>query len=175
MSEAAALEQTDAEAGGRGPGLRLSFPANARSLSNAAGARLTKLVVLKLALDLLFVSALAVYFQAAQFHPFFSGSLDYADGTVVRGWVVDRARPDSPVEVQLYVDGKFAADGLADQPRPDVSAKGYARDERHGYVFNFDTPLRGPHEARVYAVYTSRGGTRRTLQQVGSTYRFDAR
>ena len=172
MSDAQALERTDTETEGRGAGLRVPFPAPAASLAASARRRLAALLLAKLTLDLLFVGALAVYAHAVSFHPFFSGSLDSADATSVRGWVVDRARPESAVEVQLYVDGKFVADGFADQPRPDVSARGYASDERHGFVFNFDPPPAGEHVARVYAVYPSRADSRRTLQQIGSAFRF---
>jgi hypothetical protein len=175
MRDAAALGQTDTETEGAEPGLRVPFSAPDAGLAPASRKRLMTLVIAKATLDLLFVAALAVYAHAVAFHPFFSGSLDYADGQSVRGWVVDRAQPDSLVEVQLYVDGRFVADALADQPRPDVSAKGYAPDERHGFVFHFDRPPYGEHEARVYAVYTSRAGARRTLQQIGSPLRFEAR
>ncbi|HZT58305.1 MAG TPA: hypothetical protein VFA21_06700 [Pyrinomonadaceae bacterium] len=175
MSDAAVEEQTDTEADGDEPGLRVPFPSTSTELAPAKRSRLTTLVVAKLTLDLLFVCTLAVYSYAVAFHPFFSGSLDTADGRSVRGWVVDRARPESAVEVQLYVDGRFVADGFADQPRPDVSARGYASDERHGFVFNFDPPLVGEHVARVYAVYASRADSRRTLQQIGSAFRFNAK
>jgi hypothetical protein len=130
------------------------------------------LLLAKLTLDLLFVASLAVYSHAVAFKPFYSGSLDYADGRSVRGWVVDRAEPGRAVEVQLYIDGRFFAAGVADQPRPDVSEKGYASDERHGFVFDFERDLYGEHEARVYALHTSRGETRRTLQQIGGPIRF---
>ena len=172
MRDAAAFEQTDAETGGRGAGLRVPFPAPASSPAPAARRRLQTLLLAKLTLDLLFVAALAVYAHAVAFHPFFSGSLDSADGREVRGWVVDRAQPDRVVEVQLYVDGRFAAAGLADQPRPDVAEKGYAPDERHGFVFRLEPELYGEHQVRIYAVHSSRGGTRRTLQQIGRPLNF---
>ena len=175
MRDAAALEHTDTETGGREAGLRVPFPAHASALAPAARRRLATLLLAKLTLDLLFVAALAVYTHAVAFHPFFSGSLDSADSSSVRGWVVDRARPGAAVEVQLYVDGRFVSDSLADQPRPDVSAKGFAPDERHGFVFALDPPLGGEHEARVYAVHASRGGARHTLQQIGSPFRFTAK
>jgi hypothetical protein len=176
MRDAAAFEQTDAETGGRGAGLRVPFPAPASSPAPAARRRLQTLLLAKLTLDLLFVAALAVYTHAVAFHPFFSGSLDSADSSGVRGWVVDRTQPGAAVEVQLYVDGRFFADAVADRPRPDVHAKGFAPDERHGYVFTLDPPLTGgEHEARVYAVHASRGGSRRTLQQIGSAFRFTAK
>lgn len=188
MSEAAALEPENTETLGTEPGLRVPFsaheeshaaadPSNARDEARARvrRARLMKLLLAKLTLDLLFVAVVAVYTHAVAFHPFYSGSLDYADSRSVRGWVVDRAEPASAVEVQLYVDGRFAADALADEPRPDVFEKGFARDERHGFVFNLGTAQAGEHEARVYAVHASRAGARRTLQQIGGSLRFTSR
>lgn len=173
MRDAAALGQTDTETEGEEPGLRVPFSAPGTGLAPRTRVRLTTLVIAKAVLDLLFVAALAVYSHAVAFHPYFTGSLDFADGESVRGWAVDRAQADRSVEVQLYVDGQFVADGFADQPRPDVFARGYAPDERHGFVFTFERPLYGQHETRVYAVYSSRGGARRTLQQIGSPLRFE--
>jgi hypothetical protein len=184
MSEAAALEHENTETLGAEQGLRVPF--NEHETTRASDdsdaleatrarvrrARLMKLLLAKLTLDLLFVAALAVYTQAVAFHPFYSGSLDYADSRSVRGWVVDRAEPASAVEVQLYVDGRFAADTLAVEPRPDVFEKGFAQDERHGFVFNLGPVQPGEHEARVYAVHASRAGARRTLQQIGGALRF---
>ena len=173
MSDAAAPGQTDTETVGREAGLRVPFPAPPSAAhAPAARRRLATLLLAKLTLDLLFVAALAVYAQTVAFHPFFSGSLDGADSSGVRGWVVDRARAGEAVEVQLYVDGRFVADTFADQPRPDVSAKGYAPDARHGFVFAPGPLTPGEHVARVYAVRASRGDSRRTLQQIGSAYHF---
>ena len=172
MSDAAALEQVDTETEGAGPGLRVPFPATAVELAPSARRRLTTLVVAKLTLDLLFVAGLAVYSHAVAFNPFFAGSLDYADGRSVRGWVVDSARPDAAVEVQLYIDDRLVAAVVADESRPDVSEKGYAQDERHGFVFRLEPELYGEHQARVYAVHSSRNGARRTLQQIGKPLNF---
>jgi hypothetical protein len=170
MRDAAAREQTDTETEAGGPGLRVPFSAHA--LAPATRRRLARVIFVKLTLDLLFVGALAVYTHAVAFPPSLSGTLDYADGRSVRGWAVDRARPGLAVEVQLYVDGRFAAAGTANEPRPDVSAKGLAPDERHGFVFKLEPTLVGAHEARVYAVHASRDDARRTLQQIGSPLRF---
>jgi hypothetical protein len=175
MSDAAALERTDTETEGQGAGLRVPFLAPAPTPTPAARGRLATLLFAKLTLDLFFVAALAVYAHSVSFHPFFTGSLDSADATSVRGWAVDRARAGEAVEVQLYVDGGFVADSLADRPRPDVSAKGFAPDERHGYAFALGPLPAGEHEARVYAVHASRGDSRRTLQQIGAAYRFTVR
>jgi hypothetical protein len=179
MSDAATLEHEDTETRGTEPGLRVPFNATGEprdahdeSRARARRARLMKLLLAKLTLDLLFVAALAVYTHAVAFRPFYTGSLDYADSHSARGWVVDRSEPSAAVEVQLYVDGRFIADALADQPRPDVFEKGFAEDERHGFVFRVEALRPGEHEARVYAVHASRNGARRTLQQIGNALRF---
>jgi hypothetical protein len=187
MSEAAALEHENTETRSAEPGLRVPFNATEdsraadgsrdveASRSAAQRSRLTRLLLAKLTLDLLFVAVLAVYTHAVAFRPFYSGSLDFADSKSVRGWVVDRSEPASAVEVQLYIDGNFAAAGLANELRPDVSDKGFAEDERHGFVFNLEHINAGEHEARVYAVHASRAGARRTLQQIGGALRFTSR
>ncbi|MBC7930462.1 MAG: hypothetical protein H7Z38_07815 [Rubrivivax sp.] len=172
MSDAAALKRTDTETEGTEPGLRVPFSATVGGLAPATRRRLTTLVVAKIILDLFFVAGLAVYSHSVAFNPFFRGSLDYADGRSVRGWVVDRARPGEAVEVQLYIDDRFVAAGIANEPRPDVSAKGFAEDEQHGFVFNLEPELYGEHQARVYAVHSSRNGARRTLQQIGKPLSF---
>ena len=108
MSDAAAVEQEDTETRGAEPGLRVPFNAESapresldESRTRVRRARLTKLLLAKLTLDILFVAALAVYTYTVAFLPFYSGSLDYADGRSVRGWVVDRSEPGRAVEVQL--------------------------------------------------------------------------
>lgn len=127
-------------------------------------ARLTNFLIAKSVIEALFVGALAVGFYLTAFTPYFRGSLDYADARKVAGWAVNHADPQSHVEVQLYIDGRFAGHQMANQSRPDVKAAGRAVDENHGFVF--DTPLlpAGQHEARVYVVHTSGEGQRRTLQ-----------
>lgn len=180
MSDASALERENTETRATEPGLRVPFNVDVETHASEATragvrrARLTRLLLAKLTLDVLFVAALAVYTQAVAFRPFYSGSLDYADSKSVRGWVVDRSEPAAAVEVQLYLDGRFAASAFADESRPDVFEKGYAEDERHGFVFRLSDVKAGEHEARVYAVHASRNGARRTLQQIGGALRFKA-
>jgi hypothetical protein len=130
-------------------------------------ARLTNFLIAKSITEALFVGALVVGFYLTAFTPYFRGSLDYADAHHIAGWVVNQADPQSHVEVQLYIDGRFAGNGTADVLRADVKAAGRAADEFHGFVF--DTPpalAPGQHEARVYAVHMSGAGFRRTLQLV---------
>jgi hypothetical protein len=162
MSDAAAREQTDTEAGTVDPGLRVPFTVRARG-------RLVKLIAAKLALDLLFVCCIAVYTHAVTYRTGFEGELEHADGLRVGGWVVDRERPGAPVEMQLFLDGHFAASLVAGEPASGDSSG----DGRRAFVFRFEQPRYGEHEARVYAVREGRGGARRTLQQIGDPRRFE--
>jgi len=188
MTDAAARQLNDTEAGPERPGLRVSVSEHAGEgrahglshpapgLTPTARGRLVNVLLAKAAVDLLFVCALAVGFYYAAFRPTFQGSLDHADAESVRGWVVDKTDPGRRVEVHLYLDGRLAAAAAADAPRPDVLARGLAADERHGFVFLLDPPPPpGEHEARVYAVHASNEGRRRTLQQIGNTMKFVAR
>jgi hypothetical protein len=135
-------------------------------------ARLTNFLIAKSIFEALFVGALAIGFYLTAFTPYFRGSLDYADREHIAGWVINHAAPQAHVEVQLYIDGRFAGNTVANISRPDVLAAGRAMDENHGFVF--DTPVLsdGQHEARVYAVHVSGAGLLRTLQLVGKPMTF---
>lgn len=135
-------------------------------------ARLTRYLIAKAIVETLLVGALAVGFYLTAFPPFFRGTVDEANPQRVSGWVVDERAPGLRVEVQLYIDGRFAASRVADLYRPDVKAAGRALDEWHG--FSFDTPPldRGEHEARVYVAHESGGGRLRTLQLLDKPMRF---
>jgi hypothetical protein len=135
-----------------------------KAVAPALGARLTHFLIAKSIFEALFVGALAVGFYLTAFNPYFRGSLDYADASHVAGWVVNQADPQARVEVQLYIDGRFAGHTEAKVSRPDVLAAGRAADESHGFVFDTPTLSPGQHEARVYAVHLSGAGIRRTLQ-----------
>jgi hypothetical protein len=136
-------------------------------------ARLTNFLIAKSIIEALFVGALAVGFYLTAFTPFFRGTLDNADARNVVGWAVNQADPYSFVEVQLYIDGRFAGDGRADLSRPDVKAAGRAEDEKHGFAFDTPPLPAGQHEARVYAVHMSGQGQRRTLQLIGKSLVFN--
>jgi hypothetical protein len=177
----AATKETEAasERGGlslfaRGTGAPHLIDDEAR-LTATARTRLVRALLLKGTLDVLFVMALAVTTHYVAFRPSYRGAFDRADVRMAAGWVVDRMTPERQVEVQLYVDGAFVAGGVADLPRPDVTAAGRAPHERVGFVFRFDPPLQPGSEARVYAVTTSAGGARRTLRQIGNPLRLGVR
>lgn len=121
---------------------------------------------------MLLVGFLAVSFYYRTFTPYISGSVDQPEAQWIRGWVINRALPESHVEVQLYIDGRFAESRPADFPYPSLVSQGLTTDERHGFLF-FIPPLEpGEHEARAYAVHESDRGERRTLQLLGGPLRF---
>ncbi|HWS85767.1 MAG TPA: hypothetical protein VN282_02150 [Pyrinomonadaceae bacterium] len=163
MSDARARAQTDTEAGAVEPRLRVPFAAYGERPAARARGRLLKLIAAKLALDLLFVGALAAYTHAVTYRTGFAGVLEHADGLGVSGRVEDLELPGSSVEVQLFLNGEFAAATLASEPSPGDSHT----PARRAFVFRFEQPRHGEYEARVYAVREGRGGARRTLQQVG--------
>lgn len=172
MTDAAARERADnTEAGTRAPGLRVPFSADEPRKAERARVRLVKLVAVKLALDLLFVCGLAAYTHAVTYRTGFEGELEHADAHGARGWVIDLERAGAPVEVQLFLDGRFAASTLASEPAPS-DPRG---PDRRAFVFQFERPRDGAYEARVYAVREGRGGARRTLQQLGDPRSFRGR
>jgi len=163
MSDAAAREQTNTEAGAVEPGLRVPFAAYGEQPASRARGRLLKLITAKLALDLLFVCALAAYTYAVTYRTGFAGELEHADGLGVSGWVADLESPGAPVELQLFLNGRFAASFMAYD---------FSGEQRRAFVFRFEQPRYGEYEARVYAVREGRGGARRTLQQLGEPRHF---
>jgi hypothetical protein len=134
--------------------------------------RLVHLLIGKSIVETLVVGALAVFTFITVLPPFFHGWGEVTE-TGISGWAVNNASPWERVEVQLFLDGKFVADGIADEYRPDVSAAGWARDQWHGYTFVVPSLPAGMHEARIYAVHDSGGRVRKTLQLLGNPVRFD--
>ncbi len=136
--------------------------------------KLVNLLIAKAILDTIFVSAIAVAVYMNAFPPTYHGWGEAISGSqTIAGWVVSDSEPWRPIEVQLFIDGKFVGTQIAQSSRPDVSAAGWAKDEWHGY--NFVVPMLsvGMHEARVYALHSSRNGGRYTLQMLGDPIRFE--
>ncbi|HEY0169512.1 MAG TPA: hypothetical protein VGB98_00555 [Pyrinomonadaceae bacterium] len=180
MKDAAAREHTDTETEATGHGLRVPFsgdgsgrgPLDGPRRPRAARGRIAKLVAAKLALDLLFVGAFAVYTRAVTFGRDFDGALEHADGRGARGWVVDLERPGEPVEIQLFENGRFVASTLAEELRTDTDPRTTHGAGRRGFIFRFERDLYGEHTVSAYAVRAGRGGERRVLQKVGQPVNF---
>ncbi|MGH9873084.1 MAG: hypothetical protein ACRD9S_11565 [Pyrinomonadaceae bacterium] len=135
-------------------------------------ARLVHALIGKSIVETLVVGALAVFTFITVLPAFFHGWGEVTE-TGISGWAVNNASPWERVEVQLFIDGKFFADEIADQHRPDVSAAGWAKDAWHGYAFVLTSLPVGDykfqlHEARVYALHDSGNGARKSLQLLGS-------
>ncbi|MDT7807829.1 MAG: hypothetical protein QOJ70_1642 [Acidobacteriota bacterium] len=118
------------------------------------------------------VGAHAVWTEYAAFPPHFRGFGEVTPRGEVAGWAVNSAEPAARVEVQLYVDGRFIAYGVASLARPDVKAAGRSADENCGYRFTLAPLAEGEHEARIYAMHAGDAGELRTLQQLGNTLHF---
>ena len=141
-------------------------------MNSKSRARLVHLLISKSIAEALLMTTVAVAFFFATTNPSLRGVLDAADKNYVTGWVVDESRASARVEVQLFIDDRFAADAVADKYRPDVHEARRADDDWHGFVFSTPQLTAGNHEARVYAVNANGGGARRTLQLIGKPYRF---
>lgn len=135
--------------------------------------KLVNILIGKAIIETLLVGALAVGFYITAFPPTFHGWGEaQIQSRSIAGWAVNNASPWQRVEVQLFVDNKFVAAGLADQSRPDVRDAGWSQDEWHGYRFQLDDFAPGVHFAKVYAVHQSGSGARYTLQVLGDPIMF---
>jgi hypothetical protein len=134
-------------------------------------AALVHVLVGKSIAEALLVGALAVFAYVAVLPPHFHGWGELTD-TGIAGWAVNNAKPWERVEVQLFLDGAFAATEIANLTRPDVVGAGWAKDEWHGYSFRLAALNVGEHEARVYALHDAGDGRRKSLQLLGEPVRF---
>lgn len=133
--------------------------------------RLVHFLIGKSIVETLLVGALAVFTFITVLPPYFHGWAEVTDSGI-SGWAVNNRAPWERVEVQLFVDGAFAADTIAKDSRPDVSAAGWAKDEWHGYTFKVTSLPAGRYEARIYALKGSGDDTRKSLQLLGTPIRF---
>jgi hypothetical protein len=138
---------------------------------NIPSARLVHLLIGKSIIETLLVGGLAVFSFMNILPPYFHGWGEVTSSGI-QGWVVNNGEPWERVEVQLFVDGKFVSEGIANQSRLDVSAAGWARDPWHGYTFRLSSLSPRYHEACVYAVHDSAAGARKSLQLVGDRILF---
>lgn len=125
-------------------------------------ARLLRAVTIKTALELALLCVIATVAAFSNFSPLLRGAVDIATREQVAGWAYDPGSPGESIEVQVFIDGRFVASGLADRPRPDLVAAGAAADPNHGYsvtIAGIPIPS-GRHTVQVYAVRPSAGEAR---------------
>lgn len=116
--------------------------------------RLLRAVLAKSFIEVALVCVAATLAAFSNFSPLLRGAIDVADQTRIAGWAHDPLAPEAPVEVQLFIDGRFIATRRADDWRADLVAAGATRQPRHGFSFpltEFNLPP-GTHTAQVYAV-----------------------
>lgn len=135
--------------------------------------RLVNLLIGKSIAETVLVGAIAVVAYLNAFPPTFYGWGEaVVEAKAIAGWAVNSARPSTPVDVQLFVDGKLESTQTAQLPRPDVVAAGWSNTELCGYSFALPSLTEGVHEARVYALHESGEAARYTLQLLGDPIRF---
>lgn len=80
--------------------------------------------------------------------PAYDGSLESADCGSIVGWAWDARRPDTPINVEVLIDGVSQGQVTANEARPDLAAAGKG-DGRHG--FSLPTP-QAAKDNRVHTV-----------------------
>ena len=121
--------------------------------------RLLRAVIAKTFLELILVCAVVSFAAFTSFNPRLRGAIDAADQTRVAGWAYDPHTPAEALEVQLFIDGQFAASRRADERRDDLVQANATTNPAHGFSFAVE-PLRlapGKHMAQVYVVRQSIG------------------
>ncbi|HEV8629011.1 MAG TPA: hypothetical protein VGV61_01755 [Thermoanaerobaculia bacterium] len=78
----------------------------------------------------------------------FQGVQEGTDCTAVRGWAWDPMFPDTPISVDLLVDGAYRETIPADQLRPDLVSLGKG-DGRHGFFWPIPAALRNGKAHRI--------------------------
>jgi len=138
-----------------------------------SSSRLVNALIAKSILDTVLVGTIAVVVYLNAFPPTFHG---WGEAVVasqtVAGWAVNDASPWERVEVQLFVDDKLVGTQVAHLSRPDVRTAGWSKDEWHGYSLAISGLGVGRHEAKVYALHSSRNGSRYTLRILGDPILF---
>lgn len=133
---------------------------------SSVASKLLRAVIAKSFLEVIVVCVVASLAAFTTFSPQLRGAIDVADATQVAGWVHDPQSPDKAMEVQLFIDGRFAATKLADEPREDLVRAGVTSRAGHGFKFNLESlnlPA-GEHFAQVYAVRAAGAG--KTLRPI---------
>jgi len=86
--------------------------------------------------------------------------LDEASGQIVKGWAMDMARPEIPVQLKFLIDGVVVYDGVCDGSRLDVLANGL----KSGQVgFSFVPPNCVSDGRRHFLTMQDAGGSPMTM------------
>lgn len=141
---------------------------------NSMATKLLRAIIAKAFVEIALVCVVATLAAFATFSPQLRGAIDVADQTRVAGWAHNPQSPDAPLEVQLFIDGKFYASKLADEFRDDLVKAGATTRPNHGFSFQLkemNLPA-GDHSAQVYAVRNAAGSSKVLLPIITSPRRF---
>lgn len=69
------------------------------------------------------------------------GHLDEVSHQSIQGWAADDARPDEPVDISVFIDGRKVAQVACNRPREDLAQTGQYGNGRHGFSYRFGTAL----------------------------------
>ena len=132
-------------------------------------ARLTRLLVAKFAFDFLFLIGAVIAYGYAALPPPYRGWTDVATAEAVSGWVCNAESIDSPVEVQFFMDNKFAGRTTTGLERADILTKYPTMGRLCGFRIGMPPLAAGEHSVRVFAVNLSRRTAEPTFRQIGQT------
>ena len=126
---------------------------------DSKAAKLLRAIIAKSFVEVALVCVVASLAAFTTFSPQLRGAIDVADQSRISGWVNDPRLPETALEVQLFIDGKFVASRFADDRRDDLVSAGVTARPNHGFSFElaeFNLPA-GEHSARVFAVRAAAG------------------
>jgi hypothetical protein len=123
---------------------------------------LLRAVIAKSFVEIALVCVVATLAAFSTFSPQLRGAIDVANQTRIAGWVHDPQSPDQPIEVQLFIDGRFIATGPAGERRDDLIQAGVTTRPNHGFSFPMESVNLpdGEHRAQVYAVRNAAGANK---------------
>ena len=141
---------------------------------NLKAAKLLRAVIVKSFVEVILVCVVVSLAAFSTFSPQLRGAIDVADQTRIAGWVNDPWSPTRSLEVQLFIDGKFIASQLADQPRADLVSAGVTTGPNHGFNFRLEqfNISSGKHSAQVYAVREAAGSSKILIPVTASPMTF---
>lgn len=144
---------------------------------DSVATKLLRAIIAKSFVEVVLICVVASLAAFTTFSPQLRGAIDVADQTRVAGWVNDPRLPETALEVQLFIDGKFIASRLADDQREDlVSARATTR-PNHGFSFALEMfeLSAGEHSVQVFAVRDAAGNSKILLPVTAEPRTFQIR
>ena len=137
--------------------------------------KLLQAIIAKAGLEFLLIIGAVSLAAYSHLNPPIRGAIDVAGPQHIAGWAYDPREPNANLEVQLFIDGRFVATRMADEPREDLVTAGAAENAQHGFNFALETPglTLGKHLVNVYAVRPGGARNKSLLSLTKKTYEFE--